>query len=482
MTKWEPLIAVLAAAGNLLVFWLAATRRRRAPGRRPLMLLCLALALWNLGRFIGDDARFGTLSVAAVLPALMLHFVLRFLDREARHRAVLRTLWAISLAFFAVTLGGWGVESLRRFVDAPAWNGCYLLILLPFALWAMWMLFDAHRAEPRPDRRRVIRYVLIAAAFGLGTGVSDLFRFLHADWPEFGSIGSFACMALLCYAILRHHLLEIRVAARRLAVVLVLAALPPLALYWLVDAATAPAVAGVAAATFVALGLSGWAISWWQEQAEQRRRLAEMGEVSALLAHEIRNPLAAIKGAAQYLQGEIESETAREYVELVLREIDRLDAAVGDVQYFVRPVHVDGAPADLGALVERVAAAQRPGLPAGVTLRTQTSPAQVRVDEGLITQVLVNLVRNAVEAVGETGTVTIETRGTVVAVRDTGPGISDEAFERIFQPYFTTKTRGMGLGLALSRKIAEAHGGTLDAENLEAGGAEFRLELPASRE
>lgn len=476
------MIAVLAAAGNLLVFWLAATRRRRAPGRRPLMLLCLALALWNIGEFIGDDARFGTLAVAAVLPALMLHFVLRFLDRETRHRRVLEVLWAISLVFFAVTFGGWGVAPLRRFVDGAAWNACYLLILLPFALWAVWLLFDAHRAEPRPDRRRVIRYVLVAAAFGLGAGISDLFILMGSPLPKLGSVGSFACVAMLCYAILRHHLLEIRVAMRRLAVVLVLAALPPLAVYWFVDAATVPAVLGTAAASFVALGLSGWAISWWQEQAEQRTRLAEMGEVSALLAHEIRNPLASIKGAAQYLQGEIADGPSREYVDLIVREIERLDAAVGDVQYFVRPVSVDAAPCDLGALVERVAATMRPGLPGGVTLQTRVAPAPVRIDERLITQVLVNLIRNAVEAMGETGTITMEVTGATVAVRDTGPGIADEVFDRMFQPYVTTKTRGMGLGLALSRRIAEAHGGTLEAENLEGGGAEFRLELPAARE
>ena len=110
-------------------------------------------------------------------------------------------------------------------------------------------------------------------------------------------------MGMLCTAILKFHLLNVRVAVGRMAVLLLLSGLPALALFLLMETNRAPAVIGVATASFVALGLSGWAISWWQEQAEQKRRLAELGEVSALLAHEIRNPLASIKGAAQVLQG-----------------------------------------------------------------------------------------------------------------------------------------------------------------------------------
>jgi two-component system sensor histidine kinase HydH len=232
----------------------------------------------------------------------------------------------------------------------------------------------------------------------------------------------------------------------------------------------------VAAVLFIAAGLGGWTVTHRLEQAEQRRRLAELGEVSALLAHEIRNPLAAIKGAVQYLQAEVKGPSA-EYVDLVLREIARLDAALSDVQYFVKPLQVDGQLTDLNALVEDVArahgvqAATTPGLPA------------VRADARLIRQVLVNLIKNALETGAPS--VRVETRAegssAVIAVRDSGPGIPDDVADRLFQPYFTTKTRGMGLGLALSRRIAEAHGGSLDAENVD-GGAEFRLELPIARE
>jgi len=137
-------------------------------------------------------------------------------------------------------------------------------------------------------------------------------------------------------------------------------------------------------------------------------------------------------------------------------------------------------------LVEEVLRAQRAGAPPGMTLRAEPAAGlpPAHADGRLIAQVLVNLVKNAVEACGAVGTITVSTHGggaTVTAtVRDTGPGIPPEAADRIFEPYFTTKTRVLGLGLALSRRIAEAHGGTLEADNVPGGGAEFRLELPAT--
>lgn len=466
----SPLISSLAAAGNLLVCALAATRRPRAPGRRPLALLCLSLALWNLAAVL--ELAVSRLAVATLLPALMLTFVLRFLER--RRRGILALHWGLTWCFFGVTLSAAAWPPARRFIDSTDWNLAYLAVLLPPALWGLWLLGTAHRSEAHPRRRLTIRWVLAAAGVGLATGAADL---LGTSLPRLGPLGSLAAMALLGVAILKFHLLEIDVALGRLVVLLVLAALPPLALYPMMQAPPTVVLA-VTASSFVALGLGGWAVAGWQEQAERQRRLAELGEVSALLAHEIRNPLASIKGAAQYLQGELKEGRPAEFVGLILGEIDRLDAALSDVQYFVRPAQVDGTLTDINAVVEKVVRAQ----PAAPTLRVSPGLPLVRADARLLTQVLINLIKNGVEA---GGSVTVETRAgpgsVVVAVRDTGPGLSEDVLERLFEPYFTTKTRGMGLGLALSRRIAEAHGGTLEAENLLGGGAEFRLELPALR-
>ena len=483
-----PLISVLAAAGNLLVFFLVVALREHAPGRRPLALLCLSLALWNLGEVFGPPFDYCSLAGAALVPALMLNFVLRFLGRERKHLTLLIPLYLVSLVFFAVTLLAYRPGRLRDFVDGPPWNITYMLLLLPFAMWAVWQLYHAHRAERRRRRKLAIRYVLLAAAVGLSTGISDLLIVFGTGMPRVGALGSFLCMGLLCYAILKFHLMDIHVALWRLAVLLVLAALPPLAFYWVV-AAPGRQIVVVAATSFVALGVAVWAISRWQEQAEQKRRLAELGEVSALMAHEIRNPLAAIKGAAQFLQGEIRQAPATEYISLLLEEIERLNAAVSDVQYFVRPVEIEGHPTDLNRLVEALVRRQEAGAPSGVKLETRLAGElpPVHGDPRLISQVLLNLVKNAIEAVGESGVVRIETHpahngAVTVAVRDTGPGISEQVATRLFDPYVTTKTRGLGLGLALSRRIAEAHGGTLKVGHPEGGGAEFRLELPVSQE
>lgn len=258
---------------------------------------------------------------------------------------------------------------------------------------------------------------------------------------------------------------------------------PILARDLLSDADRTFGLAALTGAVLVAVTLLFWRLSVLYDEAEQRneraRRLAMLGEMSAVLAHEIRNPLASLKGNAQLLARRLTAESVESRkAGLVVAEAERLEALTSDLLDFVRSGPIDirlTDPVDLVAsCIEGVA-------PDGILLRSDGAPRSWPLDARRIRQAIVNLLGNAVEASppGVKPSVTVGQEGgrLVVAVQDAGEGIQPGDEERVFAPFFTTKLNGTGLGLAIARRVAEAHGGTLVASN--SGGALFRILLPA---
>ncbi|MCL2823068.1 MAG: ATP-binding protein [Polyangiaceae bacterium] len=246
---------------------------------------------------------------------------------------------------------------------------------------------------------------------------------------------------------------------------------------------------------------------------KERDRMAVLGQMAAGLAHEIKNPLGSIKGAAQLLVGSQASDqdssdsqsdglsggpaSAREFLEIILEEVDRLDRVVGSVLDYARPMMGNPEPVDVNAVVMRTV--QILGVSSVGKTRLDVTLGvglpMVRVDAEHLRQVIMNLVRNAIQAIGDGGgVVTVLTgvrdgdadgvwRGTKprveVVVRDTGPGISPEALNSLFVPFFSTKADGTGLGLSISQRIVQEAGGVIDVVSPPGEGAEFRVILPA---
>jgi two-component system sensor histidine kinase HydH len=209
---------------------------------------------------------------------------------------------------------------------------------------------------------------------------------------------------------------------------------------------------------------------------ERERQLAHLGEMSAVLAHEIKNPLASLKGNAQLLAQMLPAgEKPRSKAERVVDEAVRLEQLTNDLLQFVRTGAIRRAPVDPGALVREAVAS----VPGEVSVEAAAAPATWSLDAGRIREVVVNLVDNAVAAGPPvTATVRAEGKTLVIEVEDHGPGVPADDREKIFEPFFTGKTQGTGLGLAVARRVVELHGGTLVVDASPAGGAVFRAEIP----
>jgi two-component system sensor histidine kinase HydH len=218
-----------------------------------------------------------------------------------------------------------------------------------------------------------------------------------------------------------------------------------------------------------------------RQRLEEQRRLALLGEMSAVLAHEIRNPLASLKGHAQLLAEKLpEGTPEKRKADRVVDEAKRLEVLTNDLLDFARSGPIDFRRVDPGALL-RACAVDLPS--AAITVDTTNAPDSWYLDERRFSYaVLANLLRNAVQASPAErpaeARVFVENGALTFTVRDHGDGLPAGQETRIFDPFFTTRTTGTGLGLALARRIVELHGGSISARNADGGGAIFRVELP----
>ncbi|MBK6513829.1 MAG: two-component system sensor protein [Polyangiaceae bacterium] len=237
------------------------------------------------------------------------------------------------------------------------------------------------------------------------------------------------------------------------------------------------------------------------QQMKERDRLALLGQMAAGLAHEIRNPLGAIKGAAQLLADPVppgqDDGSTREFIGIILEEVDRLNRVVGSMLDLARPGDQSVVPVDVNGVARRtlqVLSAERTQPEVEVQLTLAADLPRVAIDPEQLRQVLMNLIKNGLQAVGQRGKVNVSTRvrfgrGTrsgkdgdafvEITVADTGPGISSKTLDKLFLPFFTTKEKGTGLGLAISQRIVQSAGGRIEVRSYEGKGTTFTVVLPA---
>lgn len=223
-----------------------------------------------------------------------------------------------------------------------------------------------------------------------------------------------------------------------------------------------------------------------QSELRRRDRLVALGNMAAGIAHEVRNPLSAIKGLARFfMEASPEGSDESRMADIMTKEVLRLDKVVGDLLDFARPDVLNLTDVALNELVERSHDMVRSDMDAR-NIRFEADlpqpPLSVRLDRDRMAQVLLNLFLNAVQAMPDGGKLTVRGRmeGSELAleVADTGCGIAPERLADIFSPYFTTKASGTGLGLSIVHKIVEAHDGTIEVASTPGEGTVFKLRFP----
>jgi two-component system sensor histidine kinase HydH len=217
----------------------------------------------------------------------------------------------------------------------------------------------------------------------------------------------------------------------------------------------------------------------------EQEALARLGQMAAVVAHEVKNPIAGIRGALQVIGSRMAADARdKPIIGEIITRLDGLNQIVQDLLVFARPRDLRAAPTDLKALVLSTAEHLKhdPSL-AGVAIDVTGDGAMVSLDKEQLQLALQNILMNAAQAMNGHGRihVSIERRGNewTVATTDTGPGMPPEVKEKVFEPFFTTRSRGTGLGLPIAKRVVEAHGGRIAIESAAAGGTVVSLSIPA---
>ena len=232
-----------------------------------------------------------------------------------------------------------------------------------------------------------------------------------------------------------------------------------------------------------------------EAQVRRAERLAALGQLTAGLAHELRNPMGTMKTSAQLLARNVavENAVAREMAGFIAEEVDRTNSLITRFLDFARPQHMKLQRGDLSAMIDNaVTRFERDQASAGrtdITVFKNYSPdvPPVVFDAELMERVMINLLTNAAQASPKGSVVTVKTQLTddgkaEISVIDRGSGIDPKNLENIFNPFFTTKSDGVGFGLAIVAKIVDEHGGHIDVESTPGEGSVFRVQLPLNRE
>lgn len=486
-----PLAAWCAAFAGVLLVWTTADAALRVTGA----------PLWH-----AVDVTTSPFTIP-----IGLHLTASFAGRTRPLRAALTVAWlwfgALSLAN-AVTFGG----APPLIPNAP-WTGAFLVGIACAAALATRELVRVRRDAASPDERARAGLLLVALPFAALFGMTDLVESLVPGVPELTPVGVLGSATATTVVALRWRLFgrDLSTAAGVQALALGATAVGAYLVAAVALASSAAAlvlVLGVVTAALVAAirHLAG-------EAAVQRARrveLATLGRASAQMAHDLKNPLAAIRGGADVLVEELrrrrgaagaatsgaprhdraaEDEDLVELAQGIRDDADRLARMVDDYRRFVR---VEPAPTriDVARWLDATVASVTRGAPPGVAIATRMPPGEMTAsfDADLVSQVVDNLARNAFEALdGRGGRVEVAVtaaehggrRGIAVRVEDDGPGMDPRTRALATDDFFTTKATGSGLGLAFARRVAEAHGGALTLAPRPGGGTVVTLWLPA---
>jgi two-component system, NtrC family, sensor histidine kinase HydH len=486
------------SAFQLALAIVSLSRVRRTKVARPIALFCLCMATWSGAAFAGEISgvqawQLVDRAVSPLTAPLALDIALTFDGRRRALRSSLKIAYALGGTLGAVSLAALVAPALRPFIGSQPWIVLLYSLSIPLIGFSI-IAFVAHlqRSVDRLEEERT-RSVLVAVGIAAVLGSIEPFA---PNVSSLGKLGLALATLTIVLVSLQFSWFENDLRVRRFTYVLALLGAGTavyIALFGFRDAMALRLVLGT---IFVTIPLVVTSRRWAEESAlrkEKVSQLATLGRFSAQIAHDIKNPLAALKGAGQLLRDDAAAWPANaaapagpkpvELVDLMLEEIDRISRVVDAYGRMAR-VDVTLAPTDVNEVVTKVVSLQ--ALARSSTVRLSTKLAEglpcCNADGDMLGSVIENLVRNAIEASRAGGSVTVLTEaapdGIVVRVEDDGVGMDAQTRERAFDDFFTTKTTGSGLGLAFVQRVVQAHGGEVSLTSTPGHGTVVRVRLP----
>jgi len=224
-----------------------------------------------------------------------------------------------------------------------------------------------------------------------------------------------------------------------------------------------------------------------EEALLKSQRMAAIGELAAMVGHDLRNPLAGITGATYYVKKKLGPKTnkkEREMLQLIEQEIGHADKIINDLLEYSREIRLELTQTEAKSITEDALKSMK--IPKRIrVLNSAKQTPRIELDANQMRRVLVNLIRNAVDAMPRGGTLRITSRESndnlELIIADTGEGMTSETLERLWSPLYTTKSKGIGLGLPTAKRLVEAHGGSITAETKPSKGSTFTVTLPLHR-
>ena len=223
-----------------------------------------------------------------------------------------------------------------------------------------------------------------------------------------------------------------------------------------------------------------------RERVIKTDRMAALGEVAARVAHEIRNPLVSLGGFARRLEKKLDG-NLKEYADIIAKEVGRLEGILNEILSFVKETRINKEIVSSNNIIDEVISLIWSEIDdRGIVLvKEYSEPIELFVDPNRIKDALLNILTNAVQAVGSNGTISVKTYfrngACIFEIKDTGPGIAEEDLTYIFDPFFTTKKSGTGLGLTITHRIIEEHDGSIEVESKPGAGSTFRVLIPLQK-
>jgi two-component system, NtrC family, sensor histidine kinase HydH len=493
-------IGLVGCTGHLALAILVALRGGRNPLALPLILLSLDLFGWNAAELAYSLSRepawhWLDTGLSPFTPPLALHVIAVFVGRARALRGFLAGSYGVFslLAFSSMAAFLW--PTFRTWTDSEAWSIAYLLGELPVLGVALHLLVSHQRRAAGVEEQLRARVMLIALAIGVVLGATEFMDDLGVHVPPLGSLATLVTTALVTVVALRLRLFARDLSAAIVVYAFALSVLGVL-LYLLIFAwlgtSRAALVVGTTVVTLGLIAITREAVGSVSAKRHRAEHLATLGRFSAQMGHDLKNPLAALKGALQFL---VEEETRGhslqehgQFLQLMSTQVERMGRVIDDYQRLGR-VEVERREVRPSELVEAVLALQTLAPPPNVVIRTAFSePVSVcAIDTDLFSGALENLVRNGIEAMPDGGTLTVKVEpvkedrgvGLVLSVEDTGTGMDVREAAQAFDDFYTTKASGSGLGLAFVRRVAHAHGGRVDLSSEPGRGTVVSLYLPA---